>query len=207
VFSSTTGGFDFPVAAPDSLLDLTLTQPEAGGILAYRRTQLRIDNPRTASEHSLRLPSVVHEWLVQVAIACQVIDAALPTTEVDDYFNQRSTLLAQVPNTPDLTSAQITVTMTRGTGQPWVNSHESALDTAPKAHVCFLEQDAMGNLVGGTRTATTELGQFVMFRVRNADGGGSGLAQVNVAGHGSASVNFAGAGETGVARVGAGWEL
>jgi len=149
----------------------------------------------------------VHEWLVEVAIACQVIDAAAPQLEVDDYFNQRSTLLAEVPNTPNITSDQITVTMTRGTGQPWVNSHESALDTDPKAHVCFLEQDTMGKLVGGPRTTTTELGRFVMFRVRNLDEGGGGLAQVNVTGHGSASVNFSGAGETGVVRLGAGWEL
>jgi hypothetical protein len=206
--SNGSGDFEYAVAAPEAALDLTLQRQASGGIPAFQRTLLRIDAPRAVAERSLRLPSVSHEWLVEVATDCEAITSSMTPAEIDAYFNLRSTLLVEVPNTPNITRDRIKATVSRGSDAPWVNEHESPLDVSfgAPAHVCFLQREG-NRVVGGLGTATTDLGQFVMFRVRNAQGGGGGTAVVSIDGlPGSAAVNIEAAGETGVVRLGAGWD-
>jgi hypothetical protein len=204
VTTDASGRFSYSVTQPDSFLELILTQPGDNGISAFQRTVLRLDDPREASHRTIVLPSVLHEWRVTVAKACGALDLNSSDTQVRDYFNQRSTLVVEVPGTAGIVSSQISVKVTQGAGS-WTNTDNSSLDVAPAARVCFLEKDPAGHIIGGTGSATTDLGLFVMFRVRNDQGGGGGLAEVNVTGHGSASLNFNGAGQSGIVRLGAGW--
>ncbi|HVZ32042.1 MAG TPA: hypothetical protein VG963_06445 [Polyangiaceae bacterium] len=201
VTTDSNGGFSYPVPQGRNSVSLVLTQP-GDGVPAFLRTLLQIDDV-AASRPALTLPGVLHDWRVSVAKACGVLATDASDDDVLLYFNQRSTLLVET-GAAGIVSSQITVTVTQG-ADSWSNTDNSSSDTAPGARVCFLEKDADGNIVGGTASATTELGDFVMFRVRNEAGGGGGDATVTVSGHGSASISFDGAGQTGVVRLGSGW--
>jgi hypothetical protein len=203
VTTDANGGFSYPVPQGSASLALILTQPGDNGVPAFLRTVLQIDDPVSASRSAVTLPGVLHDWRVSVAQACGVLATGASDDDVLQYFNERSTLLVET-GAAGIVSSQITVTVAQG-ADSWTNTDNSSSDTAPAARVCFLEKDAGGSIVGGTAAATTELGDFVMFRVRNKDGGGGGDATVVVSGHGSASITFNGAGQTGVVRLGSGW--
>jgi hypothetical protein len=206
------GSFVLGGVPAEGFVELTLTNPRSTtAVPAFRRTQLRVDTASSAAQGDVQLPSVDHGWRVQAAKDCGALapDASAPSS--DAYFNQRSTLVVDAGrDAAGIAREQVRVRMTRmdpgDVMTEWHNSDPSPADTDPSpTRVCFLETGPDGEVRGSSAEATTELGQFVIFRVRNAGGTGDGLAEVELPGGGRASIRFTGAGQTGVMRMGAPW--
>lgn len=206
------GSFVLAGVPAAEFVELTLTSSAAAtDVPAFRRTQLRIEDPSSAALRQVRLPSVDHRWRVQTAKDCGAIAPDASATSIDAYFNQRSTLVVDAgPDAMGIGREQVRVRMTRmdpgDVTTEWQNSDPSPSDSDPNpTRVCFLETGPSGEVRGGSAEAATDLGQFVIFRVRNFGGTGDGLAEVELPGGGHAAIRFTGAGHTALVRIGAAW--
>jgi hypothetical protein len=206
------GSFVLGGVPPADFVELTLTNSAAATeVPAFRRTQLRIEDPSSAALREVRLPSVDHGWRVQIAKDCGAIAPDASATTIDAYFNQRSTLVVDAgPDALGTRREQVRVRMTRtepgNVMTEWQNSDPSPSDSDPNpTRVCFLDTGPAGEVRGSSAEAATELGQFVMFRVRNFEGTGDGVAEVELPGGGNASIRFTGAGQTALVRIGSAW--
>ena len=194
---------------PDTLVPLTVEWPEGSGatVPAFRRTLLTFESGAPAAR-SLDIPAVSHDWLEAVAKDCGALPPDTLPADVQRYFNGRSTLLVDVvgESVVGIIAEQINVDVTLD-GSPYSNFENPDPDSTWPTRICFLDgPDAGGELRGGTVNQTTGLGRFIVFRVRNENGLGTGHASVRIVNFDpSEPVEFVGAGASAVVRVGGGW--
>jgi hypothetical protein len=156
----------------------------------------------------LDVPAVRHAWLEDIARDCGVLPSDASPAAVQGYFGERNAMLVEVAgeNAAGITREQIEVYVERdGAVYPNLGTLDPEDDRPPS--VCFLEGGAGGDAPrGGTGNQTGETGRFVVFRVRNLTGSGTGTAHVRIVNFAApAPVVFVGAGLTGVVRVSRGW--
>jgi hypothetical protein len=193
----------------DTLVPVTVEWPEGSGatVPAFRRTLLSFHSGAEAAR-SLDIPAVSHDWLETVAKDCGALAADTPAADVQRYFNGRSTLVVDVvgEGVAGIIDDQINVDVELD-GSAYSNFENPDPDATWPTRICFLDgPDAGGELRGGTVNQTTGLGRFVVFRVRNENGLGTGRASVRIVNFdASEPVEFVGAGSSAVVRVGGGW--
>jgi hypothetical protein len=208
---TTDAGGQFSLQVPPGEVQaLTLNWPASQGgdvILPFRRTVIAFE-PGALGGLALDVPVVRHAWLEDLARDCGLLPPDAPASLLKSYFEERNTILVEVTGggADGITRDSIDVYVERG-DVPYSNfAAVDASDPYPPS-ICFLERgDAGGALRGGTGDQTTALGQFVVFRVRNRNGTGSGTATVRIVNFGSPpSVPLPSAGLTAAVRVGGGW--
>jgi hypothetical protein len=197
-------------AQPGEWVGMTLNWPEAesaGLSLPFRRTVLAFAGA-TDSQRLLAVPAVRHAWLEDIARDCGVLPADASPALVQGYFSERNAMLVEVTgeNAAGVTREQIEVYVERD-GDVYANLGTVDPDDDHPPTTCFLEAgDAAGPARGGAGKQTDETGRFVVFRLRNRTGSGTGTAHVRVVNFAApAPVVFVGAGLTGVVRVAGGW--
>jgi hypothetical protein len=202
-----TGEYSVPGFVAGSTVNLELEvsdEPDRGLPTALLQTRIPVelgDGP----EQQLDLPAIDYDWLTRTADACGAVQDASLTPEV--FFARSATLVveARTNGVPvaGLSREALQITLRNGdTAQPNVHGvPRDAADTNP-TFVCVLEQGSGGELVGGQQTASTSLGQFIVFRVRNAQGTGSGEAVVSLPDGDLNSVSLQQSGQSGVLLLG-----
>lgn len=204
--SAGTGEYSVVGIEAGSTVDLQLEapdEPERGLPTALLQTRLRVevgDEP----EQELDLPTVDYDWLTRTADECGAIQDTSLSPEL--FFARSTTLVVEVRAggvpVAGISRDTLQISLRNGaTTQP--NEHDvqrDASDTNP-TFVCVLEQ-GNGELVGGQQTVSTSLGRFIVFRLRNAQGTGSGEAVVRLPEGNPSSVELRQSGQSGVILLG-----
>jgi hypothetical protein len=205
--SAGTGEYIIAGLAPGSTVNVEIEyseEPERGLPTALLQTRSRVE-VGTEPEQQLDLPTIDYDWLTRTADECGAVQDASLTPEL--FFARSATLVveARTAGMPvaGLPRDALQISLGNG-GTPQPNVHDverDAADTNP-TFVCVLEQGTGGELVGGQQTASTSLGRFIVFRVRNAQGTGSGEAVVSLPEGGPVSVELRQSGQSGVVLLG-----
>lgn len=200
------GTYELAMIPPGTLLDieLGLEQDEPVFVPASMRTrtQIRVANDTPVE---IDLPIVTYAELSRIAFECGLfptLEAAIGNGAVNVFFAQRSTVFGRLVDdagngvpTVSLAALQVEV-------NGYVNIHDNLLDGNPNpSHVCFLDEDDNGVIVGTDDIASNETGRFVMFRVRDENGTGQGSATVRSSGFDDAAVNLRSTGNIGVVEL------
>lgn len=142
---------------------------------------------------TIDLPMVQFRWLATVAFQCGIfptLQDALNGTQA--YLNTRSTVIGQVLNADNSVAStfdrqDITVFLKNAmSGVDYPNPNPADVDTNP-TRICFLEPDPTnGNAYKGVDEDHSSSGRFIVFRVVNDRGTGTGAAHVDIPGFPSA---------------------
>jgi hypothetical protein len=205
--SAGTGQYTIAGIAPGSTVNVEIEysdEPERGLPTALLQTRIRVE-VGNEPEQQLDLPTIDYDWLTRTANECGAVQDTSLTPEL--FFARSATLVveARAAGMPVAGLSRDTLEIGLGNGgTPQPNLHDVERDPADTnpTFVCVLEQGSDGELVGGQQTVSTSLGRFIVFRVRNAQGTGSGEAVVSLPDGDPSSVNLRQSGQSGVVLLG-----
>ena len=201
------GIYELGSVPPFSLVQLSITAPHDDigfNIPASLRTVVST-TVKNDSPVELNLPVVSYGWLSEVAYECGIFDTleeAQGNGAVNTYFTQRSTVLGRLVDEEGEAVQGISKFGIQIGLDARNNVHGGTEDPNDNpATVCFLEKGPDGVLNGTTNPFSGTSGHFVMFRIQDEQGTGSGIAAIKAGGFDPVTVKIGSTGEIGVVEL------
>ena len=201
-----------------SLVDLDVVVAQTSPVMVFTPATHTVSSTvaQNVTPFSRDIPHISYAEMSRIAFECMpdsFVDLAdaqgTSTGNSNTLFISRSTVFGQLLDAsgdplPEISNLAISVEL-----NGWTNTHRSEAETAPPdpqlpepdpTTVCWLEEggDDKLHVVANQQSAS---GRFVMFRVRNGNGVGAGLATVNIVGYDSATVNLSSSGNIGYVEM------
>src|SRR5262249_32769232 len=142
------------------------------------------------------LPMVQFRWLATVAFQCGIFATMQDALNgAPAYLNTRSTVIGRVLNADNTPASafdrqDITVFLKNAMSQiDYPNPNPADVDPYP-TKICFLELDPMSAVFKGVDEDHSTSGRFIVFRVVNDRGTGTGAGRVEIPGFPAANMNL-----------------
>ena len=207
------GLYSLPGIPPYSLVDIDTHRDQNSpvsvtGPMSHTVASVLVQN---TTPYQYDVPFITYNEMARIAFECmpesfpgglaeaQGTDNGFPNAS---FFLQRSTIFGRLVDLegdplPELSRFAIQVKL-----DGWTNTHlnENELAEPNPATACWLDY-GVDNKLHATTNTLSDTGLFVMFRLRNSDGVGRGLATVNVLGYDVQTVNLPSSGNIGFVEM------
>ncbi len=201
------GVYELEGIPPYSLVQLAITAPHDDvGIFVPPSLRTVVSfNLANTSPLEQNLPVVSYGWMAKVAFECGFFPTeqdAIGNGAVNTYFTQRSTVFGTLVTPEGMAVQGISKFGIQVFLDGTFNIHDGiAMTEVNPAKVCFLEKGPDGILHGTTNNFSGAAGAFVMFRIQDEQGTGSGTAIVKAGGFNPSTVKLSSTGEIGIVQL------
>jgi len=203
---SPNGGYSFSDLPPGTMLQFNLHYVPTNGDPQGPDVQY-LAGTTAMEDITVNLPMVQFRWLAAVAFQCNIFASMQDALNgASAYLNTRSTVIGQVLDasgnpTATFDRQDITVFLKNAMSQvDYPNPNPADTDPFP-TKICFLELDPMNATYKGVDEDHSTSGRFIVFRVVNDRGTGTGTGRVEIPGFPAAQIPSLSAGSVGFVQI------